>query len=186
MLKNQVFETEFKNFNSTIPKRTLQLFIDKATKQKFNLYWRYDNNEIFLMIDSYDTIIELPFKKEKDKIILNLENLKVSREEISNLLEELIRLTNGNAIIETKKEKQYTIKRYKNGHIINEHSCNEELFFINTRELSRQQIINIINLEIDYNLMELFDALKKKDTQTINSCKRKLKILTEKKVVYLK
>lgn len=187
------FEAEFHDLQVELSKQSLQQFINKMMENKCSLYWRYNDDIIYLIIDTNHSIHEIPFKKSENKLIINVGCLKVSEELVAKALELVMTEYKGSGFIKTFTEGPQYITFFKDGEIVSitEIDGGEKIVMnqygaiIEYRDfdhdLDPETIINIINLETDYTLMELFEALQAQDKTTINKHKQKLRRLLKRK-----
>lgn len=187
------FEAEFHDLHVELSKQSLQQFINKMMEFKCSLYWRYNDEIIYLIIDTNHSIHEIPFKKSGKKLTINVDCLKVSEELVAKALELILTEYKGNGFIKTYTEGPHYITFFKDGVIqsITEIDGGDKIVMnqygaiIEYRDfdhdLNPETIINIINMEIDYTLMELYDSIQSVDKNAIDDQKQKLKQLTERK-----
>jgi hypothetical protein len=187
------FEAEFHDLHVELSKQSLQQFINKMMENKCSLYWRYNDDIIYLIIDTNHSIHEIPFKKNGTKLTINVDCLKVSEELVAKAIELIMTEYNGSGFIKTYTEGPQYITFFKDGVIqsITEIDGGEKIVMnqygaiIEYRDfdhdLQPQTIINIINLEIDYTLMELHESLQTLDYLAIKTQKQKLRRLLKRK-----
>ncbi|OIJ10183.1 hypothetical protein BKP35_13815 [Anaerobacillus arseniciselenatis] len=187
------FEAEFHDFQVELSKQSLQQFINKMMEYQCSLYWRYNDEIIYLIIDTNHSIHEIPFKKNGNKLTINVDCLKVSEELVAKALELIMTEYSGSGFIKTYTEGPQYITFFKEGVIqsITEIDGGEKIVMnqygaiIEYRDfdhdLDPDTIINIIGMEIDYTLMELYESLQAEDKKSINDQKLKLRRLLKRK-----
>ncbi|OIJ18452.1 hypothetical protein BKP45_12845 [Anaerobacillus alkalidiazotrophicus] len=187
------FEAEFHDLHVELSKQSLQQFINKMMEYKCSLYWRYNDDIIYLIIDTNHSIHEIPFEKNGTKLTITVDCLKVSEELVAKALELIMKEYRGSGFIKTYTEGPHYITFFKDGVIqsITEIHGGEKIVMnqygaiIEYRDfdhdLDPETIINILNLEIDYTLMELYESLQALDNYAIKEQKRKLKLLSKRK-----
>lgn len=188
-MKPFYYVAEFHNLHIKITKQALHEFIKKLLDESLSLYWRYDDETIFLMIDNDENLCEIPFYRKDDYFIVDIDELIVHDEKIVNAIEMIISQFNGNGIVKKFTGGPLYITSYETGLIqsITEIDGSDKIMMnkygsiVEYREydndLEPQTIVNIMNLEIDYTLMELHDALKEQDYAKIETYKKKLEKL---------
>ncbi|QOY34121.1 hypothetical protein AWH56_015405 [Anaerobacillus isosaccharinicus] len=187
------FEAEFHDLHVELSKQSLQQFINKMMEYKCSLYWRYNDDIIYLIIDTNQSIHEIPFKKNGSKLTIDVDCLKVSEELVAKALELVLTEFQGSGFIKTYTEGPQYITSFKDGIIqsITEINGGEKLVMNQygaiveyqdfDHNLDPETIINIINLEIDYTLMELYESIQLLDKKLIKEQKQKLRRLLKRK-----
>lgn len=187
------FEAEFHDLHVELSKKSLQQFINKMMEYKCSLYWRYNEDVIYLIIDTKQSIHEIPFRKTGTKLTIDVDCLKVSEELVAKALELVLTEYQGNGFIKTYTEGPQYITFFKEGVIqsITEIDGGAKIVMnqfgaiIEYRDfdhdLEPETIINIINMEIDYTLMELYDSIQTEDEKSIKTLKQKLRRLLRRK-----
>lgn len=187
------FEAEFYDLHVELSKQSLQQFISKMMENQCSLYWRYSEDIIYLIIDTNNSIHEIPFKKSGNKLTIKVECLKVNEELVAKSIERIMTEYNGSGLIKTYTEGPQYITFFKDGHIqsITEIDGGEKIVMNHSgaiieyrdfdHNLDPETIINVINMEIDYTLMELYESLQTDDPEEIKKLKIKLKKLTKRK-----
>lgn len=187
------FEAEFYDLHVELSKKSLQQFINRMMDNECSLYWRYNEDVIYLIIDTTNSIHEIPFKKKGNKLTIDVDCLKVNEEIVAKSIEHIMTEYSGSGLIKTYTEGPQYITYFKNGHIqsITEIDGGEKIVMNQfgaiveyqdfDHDLDPETIINVINLEIDYTLMELYDSLQDKDKPKVVILKRKLMKLTKRK-----
>lgn len=187
------FEAEFHDLHVELSKKSLQQFINKMMEYKCSLYWRYNEDLIYLIIDTNQSIHEIPFRKTGTKLTIDVDCLKVSEELVAKSLELVLTEYQGNGFIKTYTDGPQYITFFKDGIIqsITEIDGGAKIVMnqfgaiIEYRDfdhdLEPETIINIINMEIDYTLMELHDSLQISDEKSIKISKQKLRKLLKRK-----
>ncbi len=192
------YEAEFHDVHVELSKQSLQQFINKMMEYKCSLYWRYNNDIIYLIIDTNQSIHEIPFKKNGNKLTINVDCLKVSEELVAKALELVLTEYQGSGFIKTYTEGPQYITFFKDGVIqsITEINGGEKIVMNQygaiveyqdfDHDLEPETIVNIINLEIDYTLMELHEAIQANRNNSMTQLKQKLqRLITRKKEIEL-
>ncbi|WNF35793.1 hypothetical protein RJD24_15220 [Bacillaceae bacterium IKA-2] len=187
------FEAEFHDLYVELSKKSLQQFINKMMEYKCSLYWRYNEDVIYLIIDTNQSIHEIPFRKTGSKLTINVARLIVSEELVAKALELVLTEYQGSGFIKTYTEGPQYITFFKDGIIqsITEIDGGAKIVMnqfgaiIEYRDfdhdLDPETIINIINMEIDYTLMELYESIQIEDKKSIKILKQKLRRLLKRK-----
>lgn len=187
------FEAEFHDLHVELSKKSLQQFINKMMEYKCSLYWRYNEDVIYLIIDTNQSIHEIPFRKTGTKLTIDVDCLKVSEELVAKALELVLTEYQGNGLIKTYTEGPQYITFFKDGIIksITEIDGGAKIVMnqfgaiIEYRDfdhdLEPETIINIINMEIDYTLMELYESIQTEDQRSIKTLKQRLRSLLKRK-----
>lgn len=193
MMVPHFFEAEFHDLYVELSKKSLQQFISNMMEYKCSLYWRYDEEVIFLIIDTSQSIHEIPFRKKGTKLTINVDCLKVSEELVATALELVLTEFQGSGLIKTYTNGTQYVTFFKDGIIqsITEIDGGEKIVMnqfgaiIEYRDfdhdLEPETIIKIINMEIDYTLMELYESLQIDDKKAIQAQKQKLRRLLKRK-----
>ncbi len=183
------YEAEFNDLYIELSKHALHDFIKKMMEENFSLFWRYEEDTIYLIIDNEESTYEIPFIRNKEFLTLDVEHLSVSDEVIVDALELIISQFSGNGVVKKFTGGPLYITSYKTGDIqsIIEIDGSEKIIMnrngsiVEYREydhnLAPRTIYNIMNMEIDYELMELHEALLDNDEMKIRSHKKRLKKL---------
>jgi len=189
MMNQYFFEAEFNDLYIELSKHALHEFIKKMMEENFSLFWRYEDDTIYLIIDNEETSYEIPFVRNRDFLTLHVDHLSVHDEVIVDALEVIIAQFSGNGIVKKFTDGPMYITSYKTGDIqsIIEIDGSEKIMMnkngsiVEYREydhnLAPKTIYNIMNMEIDYELMELHEALQDNDDMKIRSHKKRLKKL---------
>lgn len=192
-MKSFFYEAEFNNLHIELTKQALHELIKKLMDENFSLYWRYEDDTIFLIIDNDVNLCEIPFSRKGETLILTVDHLTVNDECIVEALEVIISEFSGNGIVKKFSGGPLYITSYRTGLIqsiteidgSDKTIMNKNGSIIEYRDfgsqLEPQTIINIMNLEIDYTLMELHEAIQEEDEMLINNSKMKLKKLLYKR-----
>lgn len=187
------FEAEFHDLHVELSKKSLQRFINKMMEYKCSLYWRYNEDVIYLIIDTNQSIHEIPFRKTGTKLTIDVDCLIVSEELVAKSLELVLTEYQGSGFIKTYTEGLQYITFFKDGIIqsITEIDGGAKIVMnqfgaiIEYRDfdhdLDPETIINIINMEIDYTLMELYESIQIEDKKSIKTLKQKLRRLLKQK-----
>ncbi|WP_096198975.1 hypothetical protein [Bacillus sp. FJAT-45350] len=183
------YEAEFSDLYIEISKPALHDFIKKLMEENFSLFWRYEEDTIYLLIDNEELIYEIPFVRNNDFLTLDVDHLTVNDAIIAESLEVIISQFSGNGVVKKFTDGPLYITCYKTGDIqsIIEIDGSEKIIMnkhgsiIEYREydhnLEPQTIFNIMNMEIDYELMELHEALQESNNMRVRSHKSRLKKL---------
>ncbi|MCT8140447.1 hypothetical protein H1D32_23780 [Anaerobacillus sp. CMMVII] len=187
------FEAEFHDLRVELSKQSLQQFINKMMEYKCSLYWRYNDDIIYLIVDTNQSIHEIPFKKNGTKLTIDVDCLKVSEELVAKALELVLTEYQGSGFIKTYTDGPQYITFFKDGIIqsITEINGGEKIVMNQygaiveyqdfDHDLDPETIINIINMEIDYTLMELHELIQVPNNQEIRKKKQRLRSLLKRK-----
>ncbi len=187
------FEAEFHDLYVELSKQSLQQFINKMMEYKCSLYWRYHADIIYLIIDTNQSIHEIPFKKTGSKLTIDVDCLKVNEELVAKALELALKEYQGSGFMKTYTEGPQYITFFKDGMIqsITEINGGEKIVMNQYGAIVEYQdfdhnldpvtMINMINMEIDYTLMELHDSIQITDNIAIKNQKKKLQSLLKRK-----
>lgn len=187
------FIVEFSDLYIKLTKQALHKFIKKMMGQDYSLFWRYDAKMIYLIVELEETVHELPFIRNNEFLTLAAENLHVYDRVLANALEKLVQNEKGSGIVKRTTEGPLYITSYQAGDIESmiEIDGSEKIMMNRNGSLIQYKdsdklldprtIYNMTNLEIDYVLMELYEAIVAKDKELIDDHKRKLKRLLSKR-----
>ncbi|GAF64014.1 hypothetical protein BTS2_0906 [Bacillus sp. TS-2] len=183
-MKEAYIEVEFAELYIELSKTALHQFIKRMMSQKYSLYWRYDASTIYLMIELDERIHELPFVRNPEFLTLSVDNLHIYDEVLATSLENLLQAEKGNGIVKRVTEGPLYITSYRAGDIESmiEIDGSEQVMMnrngsmIQYRDDGKafepQTIYNMMNLEIDYVLMELYEAMTNKESLLIEQHKK--------------
>ncbi len=181
------FLVEFSDLYIELTKPALHKFIKKMIGQDYSLFWRYDAKTIYLIIELEESIHELPFTRNRDFLTLSAKSLHINDDVLANALEKLVQNEKGNGIVKRTTEGPLYITSYQAGDIESmiEIDGSEKIMMNrngsliqykdNDKSLAPRTIYNMMNLEIDYTLMELHEAIVKADETLIEEHKKKLR-----------
>ena len=192
-MRNDSFVVEFSDLYIELSKQALHKFIKKMMGQDYTLFWRYDTNNIYLIVELDDSVYELPFIRNREFLTLTAKSLHVRDSVLANALEKLVQNEKGSGIVKRTTKGPLYITSYLAGDIESmiEIDGSEKIMMNrngsliqykdNDKALAPRTIYNMTNLEIDYVLMELHEAIMAKDEERIDAHKRKLKQLVSKR-----
>ncbi|WP_332689324.1 hypothetical protein [Halalkalibacter lacteus] len=189
MMRDSFVEVEFSDVYIELSKPALHQFIKRMMSQHYSLFWRYDVKTIYLMIELEDSVHELPFIRNTEFLTLSADSLLLYDDVLASALEKLLQHEKGNGIVKRSTEGPLYITSYQSGDIESmiEIDGSEKVMMNRNgsmiqykddgKSLEPRTIYNMMNLEIDYVLMELHEALLDSDDWLIESHKKKLKKL---------
>ncbi|WP_100373545.1 hypothetical protein [Bacillus sp. FJAT-45037] len=192
-MRDAFVDVEFSDVYIELTKPALHQFIKRMMSQHYSLFWRYDSKTIYLMIELEDSVHELPFIRNTDFLTLSAECLHVYDDVLASAIEKLLQRERGNAIVKRVTEGPLYITSYQAGDIESmiEIDGSEKVMMNRNgsmiqykddgKSLEPKTIFNMMNLEIDYVLMELHEALLNQDDSEIESHKRRLKKLLQRR-----
>ncbi|GAF22424.1 hypothetical protein JCM19047_2174 [Bacillus sp. JCM 19047] len=185
--------TEFQELSIKITKRTLHQFIKKMMAHEYALYWRYDSSFIYLIIELEDLVHELPFIRNDQFLTLKAKKLYVYDSILSDVIEELLQSEKGTGVVKRMTEGPQYVTTYEHGDIAStveiegseQGMANKNVPMIqykeNGKSLGPKTMINVMNLEINYILMELFEAMEESNEEAIAEHKHRLKKLVNRR-----
>ncbi|KMK74760.1 hypothetical protein [Alkalihalobacillus pseudalcaliphilus] len=188
-MNDAYLEVEFSELYIELTKTALHQFIKRMMSQNYSLYWRYDAKTIYLMVELDESVHELPFVRNPNFLTLSVTNLHVYDEVLATSLEKLLQAEKGNGIVKRVTEGPHYITSYRAGDIESmiEIDGSEKVMMNRNgsmiqyrddgKSVEPQTLYNMMTLEIDYVLMELFEAITDADDLSIESHKKKLKKL---------
>ncbi|TPE69697.1 hypothetical protein [Halalkalibacterium halodurans] len=177
---------EFVDLSVNLPKKTLHHFIKQMMNEEYSLYWRYDEDQIKLLIEKEQTVHEIPFIKNAPFLTLSAKSLFVTEPIIAQAIERLLQSEKGSGVVKRHTKGPQYITSYQEGDIESmiEIDGSEKVMMNRNgsmiqykdddQTMEPQTIYNIVSLEIDYLLMELYEALQSRDSKVIETCKQKL------------
>ncbi|WP_059103961.1 hypothetical protein [Shouchella shacheensis] len=180
---------EFQEISIKMTKPALHQFIKRMMSQHYSLYWRYDSKTIYLIIELGDYVHELPFKRNADFLTMHAKLLYIYDETLASALEKLLQHEKGTGIVKRTSEGPLYITSYQAGDIESmieidgseKVVMNKNGSMIQSKDdgktLGPQTIYNMMNLEIDYVLMELHESLRAEDKTKTSLHKQRLKKL---------
>ncbi|MFB4210825.1 hypothetical protein ACE1TH_02775 [Shouchella sp. JSM 1781072] len=185
--------TEFQELSIKITKRALHQFIKKMMANEYELHWRYDSNFIYLIIEFEDLVHELPFIRNDHFLTMTAKKLYVYDATLSDVLEHLLQSEKGTGIVKRMTEGPHYVTTYEHGDIAStveiegseQGMANKNVPMIqykeNGKSLGPKTMINVMNLEINYILMELFEAMEVKNEEAMVEHKHRLKKLVNRR-----
>lgn len=188
-MRDSFTSVEFSDVYIEINKQAMQNFIKKMMSQHYSLFWRYNVKTICLIIELDDTAHELPFIRNTEFLTLTADSLFVNDDVLANALEKLLQNEKGNGIVKRTTRGPLYITSYQAGDIESmiEIDGSEKIMMNRNGSLIQYKdsntslepltIFNMTNLEIDYALMELHEALVSSDEPLIEAHKKNLKKL---------
>ncbi|MBM0067290.1 hypothetical protein [Alkalicoccobacillus gibsonii] len=188
-MRDAYFDVEFTEVYIELTKTALHQFIKRMMSQHYSLFWRYDTTTIFLMIEMEDYIHELPFVRNASFLTLSAERLNIYDEILAAALEKLLQCEKGNGIVKRAGKGPMYITSYQAGDIESmiEIDGSEKVMMNRNgsmvqyrddgKALDPRTIFNMMNLEIDYVLMELFESLQEENDKNVTLHKQRLKRL---------
>ncbi|WP_088103562.1 hypothetical protein [Halalkalibacter urbisdiaboli] len=188
-MRDAYVEVEFSDVYIELTKPALHQFIKRMMSHDYSLFWRYDEQTIYLMIELEDSVHELPFIRNAEFLTLAAESLHIYDDILASSLEKLLQHEKGNGIVKRATDGPLYITSYQAGDIESmiEIDGSEKVMMNRNgsmiqykddgKSLEPRTIFNMMNLEIDYVLMELHEALLDSDDSQIETHKRKLKKL---------
>ncbi|MBU9711477.1 hypothetical protein [Evansella tamaricis] len=191
-MKDNCFQAEFQDLFVELPRPALKSFIHKLLQAQYRISWRHEKDTVELVIKSQEGQVMIPIKRPDENLtVIQLNELSICMEDLAILLEELITETKGRAIVKTETGGWIYVSCFDNGKIVSVMKIGggekAEMGSYRTVRKSRNTMDGvdpevkayIITAEIDYLLMELVEALEKKDEIEINRIKGELRILSE-------
>ncbi|AIC95128.1 MULTISPECIES: hypothetical protein [Shouchella] len=185
--------TEFQELSIKITKRTLHQFIKNMMANEYALYWRYDSSFIYLIIELEDLVHELPFIRNEQFLTLKAKKLYIYDSILSDVIEELLQSEKGTGVVKRMTEGPQYVTTYEHGDIAStveiegseQGMANKNVPMIqykeNGKSLGPKTMINVMNLEINYILMELFEAMEENNEEAIAEHKHRLKKLVNRR-----
>ncbi|ADC48513.1 MULTISPECIES: hypothetical protein [Alkalihalophilus] len=192
-MREAFVDVEFSDVYIELTKPALHQFIKRMMSHHYSLFWRYDSKTIYLMIELEDSVHELPFIRNTEFLTLSAECLHIYDDVLASALEKLLQRERGNAIVKRVTDGPLYITSYQAGDIESmiEIDGSEKVMMNRNgsmiqykddgKSLEPKTIYNMMNLEIDYVLMELHEALLDADESQIESHKRRLKKLLQRR-----
>lgn len=189
IMRDSFVDVEFSEVYIELSKQALHQFIKRMMSQHYSLFWRYDAKTIYLMIELDESNHELPFVRNSDFLTLSADCLHIYDDTLANALEKLLQNEKGNGVVKRATEGPLYITSYQAGDIESmiEIDGSEKVMMNRNgsliqykdddKSLEPKTLINMMNLEIDYVLMELHEAILESDQWQIDSHKKKLKKL---------
>jgi hypothetical protein len=181
-------EVEYCNLELRFDRRQIRNFIKSLIQEGYSLYWSESEQQFIISIRTGRKLIKLKFERigEKYKIV---GNYSFKDEKLAEMMEKLIGDTRGHAIVKRFKDRQILIENIMFGEIIRmveicgiehkvlfqkEPTITVEEVMRALRSQRSNERIQVLRLELDYELTVLSDALKVSDEEAIRSCKVKL------------
>jgi hypothetical protein len=181
-------EVEYCNLELRFDRRQIRNFIKSLIQEGYSLYWSESEQQFIISIRTGRKLIKLKFERigEKYKIV---GNYSFKDEKLAEMMEKLIGDTRGHAIVKRFKDRQILIENIMFGEIIRmveisgiEHRVlfqKEPAITVDEvmqalRSQRSNDRVQVLRMELDYELTVLSDALKASDEEAIRSSKEKL------------
>ncbi len=103
-MRNDSFVVEFSDLYIELSKQALHKFIKKMMGQDYTLFWRYDTNKIYLIVELDDSVYELPFIRNREFLTLTAKSLHVRDSVLANALEKLVQNEKGSGIVNGRRK----------------------------------------------------------------------------------
>ncbi len=116
-MRDAFVDVEFSDVSIKLTKPALHQFIKQMMSQHYSLFWRYDSQSIYLMVELEESVHELPFVRNSDFLTLSADNLHINDDKLANALEKLIQHEKGNGIVKRATEGPLYITSYQAGDI---------------------------------------------------------------------
>jgi hypothetical protein len=179
---------EYCNLELRFDRRQIRNFIKSLIQEGYSLYWSESEQQFIISIRTGRKLIKLKFERigEKYKIV---GNYSFKDEKLAEMMEKLIGDTRGHAIVKRFKDRQILIENIMFGEIIRmveisgiEHRVlfqKEPAITVDEvmqalRSQRSNDRVQVLRMELDYELTVLSDALKASDEEAIRSSKEKL------------
>lgn len=185
--------TEFQELSINLSKQALHQFIKTMMAEQYALFWRYDAKTIYLMIELGDLIHELPFIRNDQFLTMRARKLYIYDQTLSDALEKLLKSEKGSGIVKRMSEGPQYITSYQEGDVESmleidgseKTMMNKNGSMVHYKDdgkaLGPKTLLNMMNLEIDYILMELFESIEADDKANISLHKQRLQKLVTRK-----
>jgi hypothetical protein len=181
-------EVEYCNLELRFDRRQIRNFIKSLIQEGYSLYWSESEQQFIISIRTGRKLIKLKFERigEKYKIV---GNYSFKDEKLAEMMEKLIGDTRGHAIVKRFKDRQILIENIMFGEIIRmveisgiehkvlfqkEPAITVEEVMQALRSQRSNDRVQVLRMELDYELSVLSDALKASDEEAIRSSKEKL------------
>ncbi|WP_096435773.1 hypothetical protein [Alteribacter populi] len=190
-MKDYRFKAEFQDVFVRISKPMLKTFIHKLLSADFRLTWRYEEETVELLIKNDQGQATIPIRKQKNAgTAIEMEELLIDIEEVAILLEDLITEGKGRGIVKTETDGWIYVSCFDNGKIVSVMKIGggeKEMSSYRTirrrqghkREVDPEVMDYVLGAEIDYSLMELFEAMEEDDVEKCKEIKQKLKTFAD-------
>jgi hypothetical protein len=181
-------EVEYCNLELRFDRRQIRNFIKSLIQEGYSLYWSESEQQFIISIRTGRKLIKLKFERigEKYKIV---GNYSFKDEKLAEMMEKLIGDTRGHAIVKRFKDRQILIENIMFGEIIRmveisgiehkvifqkEPAITVEEVMQALRSQRSNDRVQVLRMELDYELTVLSDALKASDEEAIRSSKERL------------
>jgi hypothetical protein len=183
-------EVEYCNLELRFDRRQIRNFIKSLIQEGYSLYWSESEQQFIISIRTGRKLIKLKFERigEKYKIV---GNYSFKDEKLAEMMEKLIGDSRGHAIVKRFKDRQILIENIMFGEIIRmveisgiehkvlfqkEPAITVEEVMQAIRSQRSNERVQVLRMELDYELSVLSDALKASDEEAIRSSKEKLEV----------
>ncbi|MDB5052580.1 MAG: hypothetical protein JWM44_630 [Bacilli bacterium] len=189
-------EVEYCNLELRFDRRLIRNFIKTLIHEGYSLYWNEGERQFTVSIRTGRKLVKLMFQRVGDRFKI-VGDYCFKDDKLVELMEKMIGDTRGHAVVKRFKDRQILIESIMFGEIIRmveitgmEHKVlYQREPVITDADMKRaivsqriEQRIPILRLELDYALLEMYDAMQSEDEQAKANIKQKLEDLYQEMV----
>jgi hypothetical protein len=193
MAMSKSHEVEYCNLELRFDRRLIRNFIKSLIQEGYSLYWNEGENQFTVSIRTGRKLVKLIFQRIGDRFKI-VGDYCFKDDKLAELMEKMIGDTRGHAVVKRFRDRQILIESIMFGEIIRMVEINgmeHKILFqrdpvITILEMKQailsqriEQRIPVLRLELDYALIELYDAMQAENTGEIARIKSRLQELQE-------
>lgn len=190
-MMNQPYEVEYCNLELRFERAQIRDFVKSLIHSGYSLYWSESEGQFIVSIQSYDRLVQLKFLRIGQRFKLVGECL-LSDEKLVTLMEKMIDLTRGHAIVKRFMQQEILIENIMFGELVKKVSISgmehrilfEKAVTISIEDMKKalrskriEQRIPELMKEIDNELVYLHQAMQASDQTKVFEHKARLKEL---------
>lgn len=190
---NKSHEVEYCNLELRFDRRQIRNFIKSLIQEGYSLYWNENDLHFTISVRTGRKLLKLKFQRIGERYKM-LGDYLFKDEKLSELMEEMIGLTRGHAVVKRIRERQIVIENIMFGEIIRlveitgvEHKViYQKEPVVTLQEMMEafkskraEERIPVLRMELDYELATLSEAIANKDKLAVQTSKDKLSSLSQ-------
>jgi hypothetical protein len=190
-MMNQPYEVEYCNLELRFERSQIRDFVKSLIHSGYSLYWSENEGQFIVSIQSGDRTVQLTFFRMGHRFKLVGECL-LADERLVNLMEKMINLTRGHAVVKRFMQQEILIENIMFGEMVKQVSINglehrvlfEKTVNVTFEDMKKtfrskriEQRIPVLKMEIDYALACLHEAMHAEDKVSMYEHTEKLKEL---------
>jgi hypothetical protein len=188
MAMSKSYEVEYCNLELRFDRRLIRNFIKSLIQEGYSLYWNESESQFTVSIRTGRKLVKLIFQRIGDRFKI-VGDYCFKDDKLAELMEKMIGDTRGHAVVKRFRDRQIVIESIMFGEIIRMVEINgmeHKVLFqrettITLSEMKQaivsqriEQRIPVLQLELDYALAELYEAMQANHASEMVKIKSKL------------